>query len=752
VLRSGCMPPLASCFTARPETGPGLPGPGDIIALTTPALAAHQPKDWPGGTGQTQLAVSMAQSLGQAGQIDLLIWVTAGSRASILFGYARALAEIAGKPPPGSAEDAAQRLVAWLAQASQHWLVVLDDITDAGHLDGLWPAGPAGRVVLTSRDPSALPGERVTHAFPVGTFSSHEALTYLMSRLATDPDQRIGALDLVDELGREPIALAQASAAIARSALTCRDYGALFARRRDQIAAAVGAPPPARTVTWSLSVEQADELTPRLPVQPGLVLAALLDGRGIPGVVFTTPAAGQFMTASGETDGQLARQDQIRGALLGLERSGLLTIDNASPLVMIRMPAAVQAAVRSAIPDELRDRAAGAAANALLQAWPAEDVQPENPWLTESLRCCAARLQQATSSRAEAGHRLWLEVGRSLDRARLTGPAVDYWRGLAADAERMLGPSHPTTLTATDRLASAALAAGLAAEAVTLFQRTLDTSASTLGQDHPATITAGSDLGRALLSDGRPGEAVPVLERVLAARERGPAPYDLDLLSLRDRLATAYQQAGQSGEAIKLAERTLADRELRQGADDPDTMTTRAALAAACLAGGRLKEAVGHSRRTLADRELVLGADHPDTLAALSALATACHRARRLKEALSLYERALRDSERVLGADHRDTLGARGNLASAYHSANRMATALPLFERSRADCQRVLGACHPDTLTARANLAHAYYKLGRADDAVTLLQSTLADCTRVLPAADPLTTAVRASLDAVSRS
>jgi tetratricopeptide (TPR) repeat protein len=722
------MPPLASCFTARPETGPGLPGAGDVIALTTPVLPAHQPEDWRGGTGQTQLAVSIAESLGRAGQIDLLIWVTAGSRASILFGYARALAEITGQPQPGSAEDVAARLVAWLAEADQPWLVVLDDMTDASHLDGLWPAGPAGRVVLTSRDPSALPGERVAHAFPVGTFSSHEALTYLMSRLATDADQRLGAVDLVDELGREPIALAQASAAIARSGLTCRDYGDLFARRREQIAAGVGTPPPARTVTWTLSVEQADQLTPRLPVQPGLVLAALLDGRGIPGAVFTTAAACEFITAGGEADGKLARQDQVRGALLGLAHSGLLTIDNASPLAAIRMPAAVQAAVRAATPDELRNQAASATADALLQAWPAENAQPENtqpenPWLTESLRRCAASLRQASPSRAEPGHRLWLEVGRSLDRARLTGPAVDYWRELAADGERMLGPSHPTTLTATDRLASAALAAGLGAEAVTLFQRTLHASAGALGQDHPATIAAGSDLGRALLNDHRPGEAVTVLEQVLAARERGPAPYDLDLLSLRDDLAAAYLQAGRPVDAIKLLEGILADRELRQGVDHPDTITTRAALAAACLASGRLKEAVGLSRRALADRELVLGHDHPDTVAALGALATACHRARRLREALSLYERAVRESERVLGADHHDTLGLRGSLASAYESANRMVLALPLYERNQADCQRVLGACHPDTLAARTSLAHAYGKIGRADEAITLLRS-----------------------------
>lgn len=742
---SGCMPPLADCFTARPDTGPGLPGPGDVTALTTPALAAATSPDWPGGTGQTQLAVSLAHALGRAGQLDLLIWVTASSRASILFGYARALAELTGMPQSGPAEGVAERLVAYLAQASQRWLVVLDDVTNAAHLDGLWPAGPAGRVVLTSRDAAALPGEQISRAFPVGAFSSHEALTYLMSRLTTDTDQRLGAVDLVEELGGEPIALAQASAAIARSSLTCRDYGDLFARRREQLAAAVGAPPLARAVTWALSVEQAGQLSPRLPVQPCLVLAALLDGRGIPDAVFATSAACDFITAGTDaTD-----PGQVRAALLGLERSGLLTVDTSGPLAVVRMPAAVQAAVRSATPEGLRDRAAAAAADALLQAWPADD---EQPWLAESLRSCAASLRQAAPVVwGQGGHELWLAVARSLDQAKLTGPAVDYWRSLVTASERELGPGHPATLRAADGLAGAALAAGLGAEAVALYQRTLDTSAGTLGPDHPSTIAAGSDLGRALLSVGRADDAVAVLEQVLAARERGPAPADLDLLALRDRLAAAYQRAGRHREAIKLTGSILAERERRQGPDHPDTMATRAALADTCLAGGQLKEAVSQSRRTLADRERVLGPDHPDTLAALSALATACHTARRLKEALPLYERALRDTERVQGPDHPDTLGARGNLASAYHSAGRMASALPLYERSRADCQRVLGACHPDTLAARANLAHAYYALGRNTDAITLLRSTLADCERVLRAADPLTAAVRASLDAVSR-
>jgi hypothetical protein len=36
--------------------------------------------------------------------------------------------------------------------------VVLDDLRDAADLDGLWPQGPAGQVLITAADAAAVPG------------------------------------------------------------------------------------------------------------------------------------------------------------------------------------------------------------------------------------------------------------------------------------------------------------------------------------------------------------------------------------------------------------------------------------------------------------------------------------------------------------------------------------------------------------------------------------------------------------------
>ena len=60
--------------------------------------------------------------------------------------------------------------------------------------------GPAGRVLVTCADATAVP--RGMKVLPVGPFNSREALGYLMGRLSANPGQRLGAIDLVSDMGR----------------------------------------------------------------------------------------------------------------------------------------------------------------------------------------------------------------------------------------------------------------------------------------------------------------------------------------------------------------------------------------------------------------------------------------------------------------------------------------------------------------------------------------------------------------------
>ena len=181
------------------------------------------------------------------------------------------------------------------------WLLVLDDLRDAADLDGLWPGGPAGRVLITAADAAVVADRQQAVTVPVPVFSQREAMGYLFGRLSTDTDQRSGAYDLAEHLGGEPAALAQASAVMADSGTGCRDYQHRFTRAAGGgCGRRAGGEPPAAAVTWLLSADYAEEqLMPGGSTWPLLLLTALLDSHGIPAAVLTAPAACKYLAGTG---------------------------------------------------------------------------------------------------------------------------------------------------------------------------------------------------------------------------------------------------------------------------------------------------------------------------------------------------------------------------------------------------------------------------------------------------------------------
>ena len=268
----------------------------------------------------------------------------------MLSGYVQASAAAFGIEPAGTAESVAARLLSWLSATDQPWLVVLDDLQETSDLDGLWPEGPAGRVLVTSMHSSVASGRRGTQVIPVGFFSVREALNCLTERLSVNPVQRQGAIDLIEALGREPLALAQAASVVANSTLACRDYRDYFARRRQQIGVAAGEVPSAAAVTWTLSLGQAESLLPGASVRLMLVLLALLDGHGIPGAIFSTPSVAGYLGGAVTPFSSGVDPKPVWDALLAIERAGLISVNRAVTPPTILMNSVLQAAIRLAAP------------------------------------------------------------------------------------------------------------------------------------------------------------------------------------------------------------------------------------------------------------------------------------------------------------------------------------------------------------------------------------------------------------------
>ncbi len=805
VLLSGTVPPLADAYYSREQTGPDLASslrPGETVVLVhgeeTKLAPAAQ-----GGTGKTQLAVEFAHAMWNTRAVKVLVWVTGASSESVIAGFAQAANMVDARAPDEGAEMAAARFVAWLARTQRPWALIIDDLAELSDLEELWPTGASGRVLITTRLPAtAFEGSTVTgsivkdgdlRVIPVPGLSRREALDYVASRLTENPDQRIEALDLGEDLDGLPLGLAQATAVMSARRQGCREYRALLAERIGHMPAVDGVSA-AVLATWSIAAECAHELPPAGLAWPTLVLAAMLDHHGVPGAVVTSPAACGYIAGRPST-ANAADQNTVRAAINNLAQVGLVTIDPASPARTVQMHASVQAAVRAYLPPADLEQVVTAAADALLETWPDGEGRGVAQ-LEQALRDCASALQASEGGALwePEAHPLLFRAGLSLEQARLSRAAITYWESMVATSTRLLGPAHANAVVAKDRLAAAYETAGKSADAIAVFQAalaereqnqgpehadtiaarahlahayqsadrpadaialyecTVDDSERMLGPAHPVTLDARASLAETYQTAGRPADAIAAYELLLADAERQLGAGHPATLSARASLGAAYADNGQAKEAIAQYARALADQERTGGRDHPDTIAARASLASAFRAAGKQKEAIAQYERVLADRERVQGADHPDAIAARANVAYAYRSAGRLREAVPIYERTLADRTRVQGPDHRDTLTARSNLAACYQQARRMADAIPQYERALADGERMLGAGHMETLTTRCNLATAYYTAGRLTDVVAVLQRALTDCERYLGPDHQMTQTVRENLDAATQA
>ncbi|MGW1616230.1 NB-ARC domain-containing protein [Streptomyces sp. NPDC002285] len=173
-----------------------------------------------GGVGKTQLAADYARTAwedtGEAGGLDVLVWVTASARSAIVSGYAQAGIELC-RADPSDPEKAARSLLAWLTPKAAakpcRWLIVLDDVADPADLRGLWPpTSPWGRTLVTTRRRDAALAAHDRNTISVGLFTQNEALTYLTSFLADRNESPDQLADLAEDLGYLPLAFSQAAA------------------------------------------------------------------------------------------------------------------------------------------------------------------------------------------------------------------------------------------------------------------------------------------------------------------------------------------------------------------------------------------------------------------------------------------------------------------------------------------------------------------------------------------------------------
>ncbi|WP_205718518.1 tetratricopeptide repeat protein [Actinomadura sp. WMMA1423] len=794
------------------ELDAALRAPGGVVVAAVHGL---------GGVGKSTLAARYAGThaaraahpaaearvgLGEA-VFDPVWWITADTAAAVQAGLAGLAAAL--QPELRTAlelEALAERGLAWLGCHSG-WLVVLDNLTDPGHIAPLLDRTMRGRVLVTSRLGQGWHryGARVLR---LDVLTEEQAID-LLTQIAA-PERAAagsggagldGAAELVAELGCLPLAVEQAAAYLLQNQLSPRGYLDLLAASPAVMyhQAAEGSPTgtagdagsDARTIAriWRITLDRITADTPLAGellrvlawYAPEAVPRTLLDGlAGLEG--WQENAAPPLLQAA---LGKLAAYNMIT-----------LTPDT---VTVHRLVQAVARTPDTHRPVEDRDPHRGpeaitaarhTATRLLNQTRPADVVDPggwprwrqllphidalaahtpsstDDTWLSLLLDRAAAFLQnQGLLTRAIAYFERALATAQRLrgpdhphsltSRNNLAGVykaagdlgrAIPMYEQTLTDRERVLGADHPSTLTSRNNLAGVYKAAGDLGRAIPMYEQTLTDRERVLGADHPSTLTSRNNLAYAYSEVGDLGRAISMYEQTLTDCERVLGADHPSTLTSRNNLAYAYSEVGDLGRAISMYEQTLTDCERVLGADHPSTLTSRNNLAGVYEAAGDLGRAISLLEQTLTDRERVLGADHPSTLTSCNNLAGVYKAAGDLGRAISMYEQTLTDRERVLGADHPDTLTSRNNLAYAYNEVGDLGRAISMYEQTLTDRERVLGADHPDALTSRNNLAGAYEAAGDLGRAISMYEQTLTDCERVLGADHPSTLTSRNNL------
>ncbi|TVZ86623.1 tetratricopeptide repeat protein [Streptomyces sp. BK340] len=752
----GVIPPRAGCFQPRAEVvrlREALAG-GRAAVLVGQDTVRGQVLAGMGGVGKTQLAADYARTAWQAGELDVLVWITASNATAAASGYAQAAVELLGADP-ADRETAARAFLAWLEPKANaepcRWLVVLDDVTDPADLNGLWPpAGPYGRTLVTTRRQDAalaLAGRLIK----VGLFTEAESLAYLNATLGAcerrEPDEQLAAL--AQDLGHLPLALSQAAAYLIDAGISAAAYRRLLADRSASLTdAAPEVLPDGQTQTaaaaWSLSVERADTLRPVGLARPMLQLAAFLSPNGIPQTVLTGEPALTHLTRHRNTPVSVTADEAV-GALRALGRLSLIDHTPATPHQAVRVHQLIQRAIRDTLTPGRHDQLARTTADALTMAWPAIERDTE---LAQALRANTTTL---TRTAEDALHRpdvhavLYL-AGRSLGEAGQVTAATAHFQRLTETTGHRLGPDHPDTLTARHNLAYWRGEAGDAAGAAASFEQLLADRLRVLGEDHPDTLATRHELARWRGETGDAASAAAAFEQLLADRLRVQGEDHPDTLATRNELAHWRGKAGDAAGAAAGFEQLLADRLRVQGEDHPHTLTARSNLARWRAEAGDAAGAAAALEQLLADRLRVLGEDHPHTLTTRHNLAHLLGETGDPAGAGAALEELLADRLRVLGKDHPRTLTTRNNLAHWRGEAGDAAGAAAAYEQLLADQLRVQGEDHPHALATRNNLAHWRGEAGDAAGAAAAFEQLLADQLRVLGEDHPDTLTTRNNL------
>ena len=687
----GTIPMKPACFVESPVVDL-------IIAEATEAL--YGPTVWAlsglRGAGKTQMAASICRRCAAAG-FSLVAWVNAETEEELLAGVSAVADRLGISDPKGDSHKSAQNVRDFLTASKTRSVLVFDNATRADLVLSVTPVSGPSLVLITTNH---VHFHDCARSVEVSGFTPEEAVAYLEGRTGLCDETAAG--QVARELACLPLALAQASGMMMRRNLTYRDYTAMLESMPvEQILPISPSDTYERSTAAALllSLDSAVLLGSEHGVELLLRVVAVLSPAGVSREVISEAA--------------LASQHHwnVDGALEVAESLALVHWHEASRVVQMHRLVARVLRERDEERGVLRETV-GVAADLLevhlfdqSHAWQKRhDGSSLISHIEAVWSCCDSSVSDTSFLARILGMRGW--GLRQLAAAWDLQVAADYGNGVWDDAKRVLGPSHPTTLSVGLSLARVWHGLGGYARAIQMFEALIPELASKVGTDHQ------------------------------------------EVLDARHNLAWSYRGAGDIDAALSGYQSLLADKTRVLGYDHPSTLQTRNNHAWAIRAKGNAEEAVALFRGLLEAKQRVLGPQALSTLITMDNLAGALRASGRYDESIALFDCVLSEKAKELGSDHPSTLATKNNRAYAHAQAGGIADAEAMYLEVLNDRMRVLGNEHPATLDTGCYLAGLLVGEGRYVEAIDVYDVVVRGRERVLGEDHVATIAAREALSA----
>ncbi|KAL4736629.1 hypothetical protein BDV11DRAFT_172696 [Aspergillus similis] len=710
------------------------------------------------GVGKSQLTLQLAKAAFDSKTFSWVLWTPASTVEKVNQGLASLADRIRGPGSDASGQTSATNLTKhWLQHShestAERWLLVFDNVDHetSDNLRRILPeTHPGGAVIFTSRYENlvanlASPVQREPlNTLHVAPFSELEAEELLLATAHVDKKADSRAKELVNLIGRLPLAIDQAGAFM-RLGYDAGDLLRLYRENdRFQILAWENQLSAHESKSVSAAFTLAFEEIRRGPPENMQLLYVLsfLDSDGVPSKMLedgalrastdvANPAVGlnrsyttgfihtirQSIRAyswpsrptadlEDQTTGQVFSSEapeyqnflsmalspvRLQNAIQKLESLALINRQNSPNGTLLRMHDVVQLLIRTTLMDRTtRSFWLCASINVVCNAF----KQISNPTAPESWTACATIVRQI---HALSNNSVQLNLQRDeLLRAETAAAAYFDSRGQFNEAEP-------------------------------LYQKLYHHYKAISGDTHIDTLDAAAGLARARAHQNRLEDAQLLFDYVYRFTERRFGKKHRYTLHALENLATVTTLRGHVDEAERLCKIVLEGHEARSdgGPNHVDTLLAARTLAVLYTSMGRYEDAELLFKRNVESFRSLEGKDGARTLSAVHDLAYILYKKQQYQDAETLFKRAWSGKAQLLGEGHPDTLMAEQNLALVLCLNGDYRRAEQLCLHAYQNTEKALGPTHASTLRAMQIMSQICCSQGRTRDAELLLERVL---------------------------